>query len=191
MTVPVEPLGSHVAPASPTTALPEAPGHALDAIAPATGRAGGLGPAHEAQCVEKREWSLAPCDDANVRSAKCALISAQKRPKAPKRPIALSPSPSPARPRARARVWCCTCNPYTSPVVHSGPTGTVGGPPRIRGTVEGPPGRRVPGAGRTTPLHRFMRFSWLGMRRHDFSEEVLVEFSMLRLEFWADFLQAG
>ena len=103
MTVPVEPLGSHVAPASPTTTLPEAPGHALDAIAPATGRAGGLGPAHEAQCVEKREWSLAPCDDANVRSAKCALISAQKRPKAPKRPIALSPSPSPARPRARAR----------------------------------------------------------------------------------------
>lgn len=60
MTAPVEPLGSHAAPASPTTTLPEALGHALDTIAPATGRAGGPGPAHEAQCVEKRECSLAP-----------------------------------------------------------------------------------------------------------------------------------
>ncbi|GMN71814.1 hypothetical protein TIFTF001_053456 [Ficus carica] len=75
---------------------------------------------------------------------------------------AQSPNRPPAR--ARARVVDHTSNPRTSPVVPSRPsdratlwpplpkpTGTVGGPPRVRGTVEGPPGQPVAGADRSTP----------------------------------------
>ncbi|GMN73527.1 hypothetical protein TIFTF001_055352, partial [Ficus carica] len=47
----------------------------------------------------------------------------------------------PSRPSDRATLW---------PPLPK-PTGTVGGPPRIRGTVEGPPGQPVAGADRSTP----------------------------------------
>ena len=176
MTSLVEPLGAPVASATPMTAPVEPKG------------------AHDARCVEKRAWSSARCDVAYVRSAKCALISAQKR---PKRPNAQSPNRPPARPPARARVcwitlvilalhpWCLVGRligrryglPCPSQRAPSGDRPAFEEPSRDRPASRS---RLLTGA---PPLYSFLSFFWLGRRRHDFSEEVLVEFSMLRLEF--------
>ena len=56
-------VGALVATASPTTALDGPPGGPE-----------ALGNAHDAKCFEKREWSLARCDDAYVRT--CEVLSA-------------------------------------------------------------------------------------------------------------------
>ena len=101
----VEPLGAVVEPpgtmVEPPCAMVEPLCHMVEPLGPMVEPLwSSPGHTHDGHCVEKRVRFLAPCDDAYVRSAKCALISAQKRPKRPKRPIAQSP----ARPRARARV---------------------------------------------------------------------------------------
>ena len=95
----VEPLWSMVEPlcqmVEPLCAMVEPQGPVVEPLWSIPGHA------HDGHCVGKRVRSLAPCDDAYVRSAKCALISAQKR---PKRPNAQSPNRPPARARARVCV---------------------------------------------------------------------------------------
>ena len=84
MTAANQAFGALVASATPMTALAEALGALVGALvataSPTTaldGPPGGpeaLGNAHDAKCFEKREWSLARCDDAYVRT--CEVLSA-------------------------------------------------------------------------------------------------------------------
>ena len=64
-----------------------------------------------------------------------------------------------------------------SPAQASGDRPAFGGPSGDR------PANRSGVLTGTPPLYRFMSFFWPGTRRHDFSEEVLVGFTMLHLEF--------